>query len=202
MGVTVLAILGFIFGVLTILGALALLGLGAIFAAYTGGGLAFIFGIILVLLGFLELYIGYGFWTLKRSAWSLGIVVFAASLIVQLVEAVLGYGDFSSFIINLIVYGIILYYLFTPAVKAAFGVTGDAQTAIISGLPMGASGAAAAPPAAPPPAAPPAETYTPPPAPAAAPEPPAAPPPASSWGGSSETPSGGESHDGGDGDTA
>ena len=152
MGVTVLAILAFIGGAFGVLGALALLGLGVAFAGYAGGGLSFIFGIVLLVLSALELYIGWGFWNLKRTAWSLGLVVFGASLIIQFIEMLLGYSAISSFIISLVIYGILLYYLLTPAVKAAFGVTGDLQSAVMSGLPMGggaaASGAAAASPAA------------------------------------------------------
>ena len=196
MGVTVLAILAFIGGAFGVLGALALLGLGVAFAGYAGGGLSFIFGIVLLVLSALELYIGWGFWNLKRTAWSLGLVVFGASLIIQFIEMLLGYSAISSFIISLIIYGILLYYLLTPAVKAAFGVTGDLQSAVMSGLPMGggaAAGSQAAPPAAPP-------------APAATPEPPAATPPTSAWGGSSDASTGGESqgdsHDGGEGGTA
>ncbi len=204
MGVTILAIFAFIAGGLGILGSLALLGVGALFSAYAGGGgLAFIFGIVALLLSFLYLYIGYGFWTLKRTAWSLGLVVFGAGILIDVIETALGYGAWSSVIFTIIINGIVLYYLLTPAVKAAFGVTGDLQTAVMSGLPMG-GGAAAGSAAAASPAATPAETYTPPPAPAAAPEPPAAPPPAtSSWDAPSDTSSGGgESHDGGEGDTA
>ncbi len=196
-GVTILAVLAFIGGAFGILGALALLGLGVAFAGYAGGGLSFIFGIVLLVLSALELYIGWGFWNLKRTAWSLGLVVFGASLIIQFIEMILGYSAISSFIISLVIYGILLYYLLTPGVKAAFGVTGDLQSAVMSGLPMGGGAAAAGSQAAPPAA---------PPAPAAAPEPPAAPPPASSWGGSSDTSTGGEthgdSHDGGEGGTA
>jgi len=178
-GVTILAILAFVGGVFGVLGGLALFGFGAVFAAYTGGGLAFFFGIVLIALSIVELYIGYGFWTLKRTAWSLGLVVFGASLIIQFVEIPLGYNDVGSFVVTLVIYGAVLYYLLTPGVKAAFGVTGGMQEAVMSGLPMVGGAAASAPPAAPPaePAA-----YTPPPPPAAAPyTPPAAEPPASSW---------------------
>jgi hypothetical protein len=195
-GVTILAVLAFIGGAFGILGSLALLGLGFAFAGASVGGLSFIFGIVLLALSILELYIGWGFWNLKRSAWSLGLVVFGASLIIQFIEVILGYSAISSFIISLVIYGIVLYYLLTPGVKAAFGVTGDLQSAVMSGLPMGGGAAAAGsaappaePPAAPPPAAPP-------------PAPPASTPPASNWGGSSDASTGGESqadtHDGGD----
>ena len=187
MGVTVLAILAFIGGAFGILGALALLGLGVAFAGYAGGGLSFIFGIVLLVLSALELYIGWGFWNLKRTAWSLGLVVFGASLIIQFIEMLLGYSAISSFIISLVIYGILLYYLLTPAVKAAFGVTGDLQSAVMSGLPMG-GGAAASAGCSGISRSDAGGDYTPPPAPAAAPEPPAAPPPARPAGARRATP--------------
>lgn len=203
-GVTILAILAFIGGAFGVLGGLALFGVGAIFAGYTGGGLAFIFGILLVALSILELWIGYGFWTLKRSAWSLALVVFGASLIIQFVEIPLGYNSFSSFVVSLVIYGIILYYLLSPGVKAAFGVTGDIQTAVMSGLPMGGGAAAstvapaapaaqAEPPAASPLVAPAPTSWSPP------SEPAASEPPTSSWSPPSAPAEGTGSSDAGDG---
>lgn len=179
-GVTILAILAFIGGAFGILGGLALLGFGIAFAGagFAGGGLSFVFGIVIIALSILELYIGWGFWNLKRTAWSLGLVVFGASLIIQFIELLLGYNSITSFVVSLVITGIILYYLLTPAVKAAFGVEGDLQSAVMSGLPGtggsaaaggGAAAASSAPPAAPP----------------AAPPPPAAEPPTSTWGGDS-----------------
>lgn len=170
-GVTILAILAFIGGAFGILGALALLGLGVAFAGVAGGGLSFVFGIVLLALSILYLWIGWGFWNLKRSAWSLGLVVFGAGIVITLIEMLLGYATLTNLIVTIVINGIVIYYLLTPGVKAAFGVEGDIQSAVMSGLP-GGSAAAAAPPAAP--AAPPAE-------------PPAAPPPASTWTGSSES---------------
>ncbi len=172
-GVTLLAILAFIGGAFGILGALALLGLGFAFAGVAVGGLGFIFGIVFLALSILYLWIGWGFWNLKRSAWSLGLVVFGAGIVITLIEMLLGYATVTNLIVTIVINGIVLYYLMTPGVKAAFGVTGDLQSAVMSGLPMGGSGAAAAsaPPPAPP-AAPPAE-------------PPAAPPPADTWSGGS-----------------
>lgn len=169
-GVTILAILAFIGGAFGILGALALLGLGFAFAGVAGGGLSFVFGIVLLALSILYLWIGWGFWNLRRSAWSLGLVVFGAGIIITFIEFLLGYATLTNVIVTIIINGIVIYYLLTPAVKAAFGVTGDLQSAVMSGLP-GTSGAAAgagAAAAAPPPA-----------------EPPAAPPPASTWSGDS-----------------
>lgn len=174
-GVTILAILAFIGGAFGILGALALLGLGVAFAGVAGGGLSFIFGIVFLALSILYLWIGWGFWNLKRSAWSLGLVVFGAGIVISFIELLLGYASITNLIVTIVINGIVLYYLLTPAVKAAFGVTGDLQTAVMTGLPMGGGTAAAAPPPAPP-----AEPAAPPPAPPAE-------PPASTWGGSSDS---------------
>jgi hypothetical protein len=172
-GVTILAILAFIGGAFGILGALALLGLGIAFAGeFAGGGLSFVFGIVLLALSILYLWIGWGFWNLKRSAWSLGLVVFGAGILITFIEWLLGYATLTNVIVTIVINGIVIYYLLTPAVKAAFGVTGDLQSAVMSGLPGGSGAAAASAPPPAPPAAPPAE-------------PPAAPPPASTWTGDS-----------------
>jgi hypothetical protein len=192
MGVTILAIFAFIGGALTILGALALFGVGALFAAYEGaGGLAFIFGIVALVLGFLYLYLGYGFWTLKRAAWSLGLVVFGAGIVISLIEVALGYDDFTGLLFTVVINGVILYYLMTPAVKAAFGVTGDLQSAVMTGLPGVGGGAAAASsaPAAPPaaPAEPAASTWTPPPAAPSEPAPSAPAEPERTWSATTES---------------
>ncbi|RPH36916.1 MAG: hypothetical protein EHM90_00780 [Chloroflexi bacterium] len=170
-GVTILAILAFIGGAFGILGALALLGLGFAFAGAAAGGLGFIFGIVLLLLSILYLWIGWGFWNLKRSAWSLGLVVFGAGIVISFIELLLGYGTLTNLIVTIVINGIVIYYLLTPGVKAAFGVEGDLQSAVMSGLPGGSGAAAASAPPPAPPAAPPAA------------EPPAA--PSSTWTGDS-----------------
>jgi hypothetical protein len=182
-GVTILAILAFIGGAFGILGALALLGLGVALGGVVGagGGLSFVFGIVLLALSILYLWIGWGFWNLKRSAWSVGLVVFGAGIIISFIQLLLGYATITNLIVTIIINGIVIYYLLTPGVKAAFGVTGDLQSAVMSGLPgtgaaAGGAGAAAA--STPPPAEPPAAAPPP-------PAPPAAEPPASTWTGDS-----------------
>jgi hypothetical protein len=200
-GVTILAILAFIGGAFGILGALALLGLGVALGGVVGagGGLSFVFGIVLLALSILYLWIGWGFWTLRRSAWSVGLVVFGAGIIISFIQLLLGYATITSLIVTIIINGIVIYYLLTPGVKAAFGVTGDLQSAVMSGLPgtgaaAGGAGAAATSPPPAPPAEPPAAAPPPPP-PAA---PPAAEPPASSWTGDSSGGTGGTPSAGGE----
>jgi hypothetical protein len=180
-GVTILAILAFIRGVILILfGGLGAL-LGGVFAGFLSpalGGLAVVWGLVMLVLGAAFVYIGWGFWRLVPASWRFGIFVAAADILVTILIALFGGGGINTgTIIGIAISLIIIYYLLTPAVKAAFGITGDLQTELMSGVSRGGAAAAAAPPAAatPPPAEPPA---APPPA-----EPPAAPPPASSWSG-------------------
>ena len=116
------------------------------------------FGIVFLAISILYLWIGWGFWNLKRSAWSIGLVVFGFGIVLSLIELLLGYGTLTNLIVTIIINGIVIYYLLTPGVKAAFGVTGDLQSAVMAGLPGGSAAggtAAAAPPPAEPPAAPP-----------------------------------------------
>ena len=176
-GVTILAILAFIRGVLLILfGGLGAL-FGGMFASFSPalGGLAVVWGLVWLVLGAAFIYVGWGFWRLVAATWRFGIFLAAADILVAVLVALFGGGGITSgTIIGVIIDIAIIYYLLTPGVKAAFGISGDLQSEL-----MGSRGAAitggggatptpAEPPAAPPPA-----------------EPPAAPPPASTWTGDS-----------------
>lgn len=121
-GITVMAVLSAIGGVFGLLASLALLGLGAAATATGGlGGLAFLAGIIILAYSVLSLVLAYGFWTLKPWAWPLGIGV----QVLGIIQAVLQFMDNStnvvSLVISLAVAGVILWYLYQPHVKAAFG---------------------------------------------------------------------------------
>ena len=102
-GVTILAILAFIAGAFGILGALALLGLGIAFAGVATGGLSFVFGIVFLAISILYLWIGWGFWNLKRSAWSIGLVVFGFGIVLSLIKLLLGYGTLTNLIVTIII---------------------------------------------------------------------------------------------------
>ncbi|HYL41396.1 MAG TPA: hypothetical protein VET90_08815 [Candidatus Binatus sp.] len=120
-GVTVLAIVAAIGGVLSLLGSLALLGIGAVFAAVYGlGALASLFGLIILALGVVELAIAYGFWTLKPWAWTWGNTLEAVLVVVSLLELVLGYGSISGLVIRIVVAGIVIYYLNMPDIRKVF----------------------------------------------------------------------------------
>lgn len=120
-GVTVLAVVAAIGGLSSLLGGLGLLGIGAVFAAYSGiGALASLFGLIILALGVAQLAIAYGFWTLKPWAWTWGITLEAVGVLISLVELVLSYGSISSFVIGVVIAGIVIYYLNMPDIRRAF----------------------------------------------------------------------------------
>ena len=133
MGITILAILSVIGGIFGLIGGLGLIAGGALLGGAVGGttgaalgGMAFIFGI--VTLGFAVAYIAfaYGAWTLKAWGWMLGVIMALASIVWTILGIVLS-GDIVanlisvSTIISVAIPLIILYYLNTPTVKAAFG---------------------------------------------------------------------------------
>jgi hypothetical protein len=180
-GVTVLAILAFVGGILSILAALTLLGLGGLLVGAGYGGLAVFFGIYALVWGALALWIGWGFWQLRPSAWRWGIILMVVGAVITLVQIPLGYsGGIASAAISIAIDLAVIYYLTTPAVRAAFGqsTSGGMMDAVMGAFGMGGGGTAAA--ASAPPPAPPVE-------------PPAMSPPAgSTWSGSAGS-TGGES---------
>jgi hypothetical protein len=121
-GVTILAVVSAIGGIFGVLAALALLGFGAFLAAASGlGGLAFIFGLILLVIAVAELVLAYGFWMMREWAWVWGITLQAISVLRSLIYLVLGYESISNLIVQIVVAGIIIYYLNQPAIRKAFG---------------------------------------------------------------------------------
>jgi hypothetical protein len=125
LGVTIIAVLAAIGGVLGLLGSLGLLALGgAIGAAGARAGLLFgsvlLTGLILLVLSVAYLAFAYGAWTLKPWGWTLGIGLAAISAVVAVLQLI--GGDLSS-IISIAISAVIIYYLMTPQVKAAFGRT-------------------------------------------------------------------------------
>ena len=125
-GITILAVLSAIGGVLSILGGIALIGLGGVAGAQTGSatlfGMGAIFGVLLLASGVASLAFAYGAWTLQPWAWVLGVALQLISLGLS-VLTIIGGGDIAGQIISIAIAGIILYYLMQPNIKAAFRAT-------------------------------------------------------------------------------
>ena len=133
-GVTILAVIQMIGGVLSLLigisslffGGLAVSGVanntaGAEAAAevgplmVAGGGLAIFTGLV-------GLIAGYGLFTLKGWGWSLA-VVFSIINIGHNLLGILQGANIPGGIVGIVISGLILYYLYRPNVKRAFGKT-------------------------------------------------------------------------------
>ena len=120
-GITILAILAAIGGVFSILGGLTLIGLGGALATGGLGGMAALVGFLVLILGVLYLVLAYGFWTLKPWAWLLGVGLQGASIVLTIIQLIGGTTNIVSAVISIAISAAILYYLYQPHVKAAFG---------------------------------------------------------------------------------
>lgn len=115
LGVTIIAILLIVGGIVGILEALDYLGVLDLFGLDDNSGV----GIGILIVAAANLLVGFGFWGLQSWAWTVAVVV----TILRLIGAVVGFfvGGVAGGIFGLVIVVIILWYLFRPEVKAAFG---------------------------------------------------------------------------------
>ncbi|MGV8082287.1 MAG: hypothetical protein AB2L09_01440 [Coriobacteriia bacterium] len=166
-GVTLIGWLAVIAGILALIGGISLLVAGIAllaFSAGTGGGLAGVGAVLVLLLalwllalGTADIIFGSGMLRLRGWAWMLGAVLASIGLLSNIAQ--LFAGDWFGATLGLIVNGIILYYLFTDEVKGAFGRRGVGPTTSPIFTPAATSGPH---PPAPPAPTPPAPVYAPP----------------------------------------
>ncbi len=131
MGITILAILAFLGGILGICGSLG----GIVGASFLGGlaasvgasnatalgGMLVVYSIIALAFAVADLLFGFGAWTLKPWAWMLGMVLSGLNIVFQLVALLAGWTTLGGILISVVISGVIIYYLLTPEVKKAFG---------------------------------------------------------------------------------
>ena len=143
-GVTILAILAAIGGVLGLLAGLAVVGLGGLAGGVVGGaagaaigGFAVISGLIVLVLAVLELVLAYGFWTLQPWAWQLGVILSAVNILIQIL-GVLGIvfsSDLGGALISIIISGVIIYYLNQAEIRRVFNAPEKGFPGFPNGLP-------------------------------------------------------------------
>lgn len=126
-GITILALLALFGGLSSLIGAMTLLLGGAVGGAAIGGapgvvlgGIAIVTGLVLLASALLSLAFAYGAWYLKPWGWLLGVITEGFSLL-SAVMALINGSSFGSQFFSFLVAGIILFYLFRPEIKAAFG---------------------------------------------------------------------------------
>lgn len=122
-GVTILAILEALGGLLLLFGAAALFALSALSGSTSGtsaGGLIGVFGAalgaFLVILALISFAVAYSFWTGKPWGWWLGLILSVLQIISGLITFPVG-------VLNILIGIIILYYLTRPHVKVWFHKT-------------------------------------------------------------------------------
>src|SRR5437764_10120878 len=111
-GITILAVLAIIGGLLGLLGGCASLGVGTLATGTntSGGGLLLVLGVIALANACLSLAFGIGAWLLKPWAWTLGVASQVISLLLAVWNIIQG-GSIASALIGMIIAAIILYYL-------------------------------------------------------------------------------------------
>jgi hypothetical protein len=119
----VLAVLALIDGVFDALAGVTLLGLGNAIATNTvlSGGLATLVGMLLLVFAFLLLSLAYGLWLVRPWAWSLGVGLEVANILLALVRLARGREAIAGVLLTVLLAGTILYYLSKRPVRAIFG---------------------------------------------------------------------------------
>ncbi len=104
LGVTIIAILTIIGGLIFLASGLVLLIIGI--------------GIILLALGIAYLVMAYGLWKGRGWAWTITLILSAIGIVVALIS--IAAGNIGA-IFSIVIHGIVIYYLYRPNVKAFFG---------------------------------------------------------------------------------
>ena len=147
-GVTIIAILTIIGGILLLFGGIAFVALAPILTQinmndnnttsnssislningtdvtipkntiFLFGGFLGVIGVILIVIGIASFVVAWGLLTGKGWAWIVTIIIVIISIILNIILIVSG--SYES-IIGLIIDGIIIYYLYRPSVKSYFG---------------------------------------------------------------------------------
>jgi hypothetical protein len=131
-GVTIIAILNIISGIIMLIGGVGLAAIGSILPTMTkidpnaGGQLAVagLLGVggvavggILVILGIISFIVAWGLLKGRGWAWTVTLILSIISLVMGVISLVAG--SFGS-VANIIIAGIIMYYLYRPHVKVFF----------------------------------------------------------------------------------
>jgi hypothetical protein len=135
MGVTVMAVVAVVAGILDILAGLGDIGIGGGFLTKIGfgttlDGIMMIAGLVLVAVGVLGLVSGFGLWRERDWAWlvarlwaslcvivglvSAGLSLFGSTLTSEIIAAI------GAALVPAIAGAVVLWYLYQPQVKAAF----------------------------------------------------------------------------------
>ena len=114
--ITIIAILYFLVGVLSIISGLVMIVGGAAVGQLVLGSMT---GAVLIVVGLVNLVIAGGFWNGWKAIWYLAVIFGVLELIICIV-GVFSVGPLS--LVGLLIEALLLYYMFRPNVKEFFGI--------------------------------------------------------------------------------
>jgi hypothetical protein len=132
-GVTIIALLNIIGGIIMVIAGLALVAIGAVFtslplstqqsmstsvASAFFGVIGSALGAVIIALGIVSFIVAFGLMKGKQWAWTVTIILSIISIALNVISMVSGN---TGGIVSIIISGVILYYLYRPHVKAYFG---------------------------------------------------------------------------------
>ena len=122
-GVTILAIVALLGGLVALLSGLALLGVATFYGEAPDRLQALGAFVAALALGYaaLSLLVAYGFWAMRSWAWPIGIVLGALGIISALSQWIEGQSQLPGLIVSLAISLFIVWYLYQPHIKAGFG---------------------------------------------------------------------------------
>jgi uncharacterized membrane protein HdeD (DUF308 family) len=104
LGVTIIAILTAVGGIVFLTSGVVLLLIGI--------------GVIFLVIGVAFLVVAYGLWKGKGWAWTITLILSVIGIILAIISLAIGN---AGAIISIIIHGVVIYYLYRPNVKAFFG---------------------------------------------------------------------------------
>ena len=112
-GVTIVAVLALIAGVLGLVASAAVFGLG--------GGVAVFSGLVTLAISLAELAMGYGFWTTQAWSWRLAFGLAFINPVWEIVRFLYRGADPLNLVVAIVFAGIWLYYLNLSSIRTLFG---------------------------------------------------------------------------------
>lgn len=120
LGITILAALAILGGISLILGGLGFMGIGFVSSSAEVSAINWVGGGTSLVLGLFQLVFGIGLWRLQPWAWMLGVVVEVLAIANGVWAGIRG-ESWVNVGLTALIPVIILLYLFSSGVKAAFG---------------------------------------------------------------------------------
>jgi len=122
--VVVLTLIAAGLGAATLVAGLALVGvsqLGFMLSDSRNSAMAGLVGVAQLVVGVGSLALAFGFWFQRVWAWGLGVAVFGLSIGVSLIGVLAGVSSLASVVFLIAISALVLWFLFQPKTKAAYG---------------------------------------------------------------------------------